>query len=229
MFSAQIKAELDGKKLLDISFQIKDSLAIVGQSGSGKSLALKSIMSLAPSNMNVDFRYNWQHNIECGKTIALVPQNPFTALPPISKIKKNFFCSEYDSISALKSVGLDKEHLDRYPNELSGGQLQRVCIAIALSHKPKMLLLDEPTTALDPDTKIEICELLKHLQKNEQFLMLFVSHEIDIAGKLCNDVLVLENGLVAENQKFEDFIQNQKSSAGKTLLESGFANRKFRE
>lgn len=229
MFSAKIKANLGDKKLLDIEFTLKDSLAIVGQSGSGKSLALKSIMSLAPNSISIDFTYNWGYNIKCGETIALVPQNPFTALPPINKIKKNFFCSEYDTISALKSVGLNKEHLNRYPSELSGGQLQRVCIAIALSHKPKILLLDEPTTALDPDTKIEICSLLKNLQKNEQFLMLFVSHEIDIAQTLCNNVLVLENGLVAEYQKFEDFIKNQKSSAGKKLIESGFLHRKFRE
>ncbi|MEY4503856.1 MAG: hypothetical protein RL154_148 [Pseudomonadota bacterium] len=229
MFKAKISVLLDKKELLDIEFVVNSSLAIVGQSGSGKSLALKSILDLAPNNMSVSLDYSWQYRLIRGDSVALVPQNPFTALSPKSKIGNNFFCVKNEAVQALEMVGLEELHLSRYPHELSGGQLQRVCLALVLSHKPKLLLLDEPTTALDPDTKVEICLLIKKLQQTYGFLTIFVSHEIDIAKLVCDDVIVLDNGKVAEYSIFSDFITNQISEAGKILVKSGFKNRKFRQ
>jgi peptide/nickel transport system ATP-binding protein len=225
MFSANIKVQLAKKQLLDIEFGVQTSLAIVGESGSGKSLALKSILGLTPNSMDIEFNYSWDYELVRGKSVTLVPQNPFTALSPKSKIANNFFCTNDDSILALEMVGLSGEHLFRYPHELSGGQLQRVCIAIAISHKPKLMLLDEPTTALDSQTKLEICTLIKSLQQAQGFLSIFVSHEIEVASIICDDILVLDNGIVAEYGKFDEFLHSPQSSAGKNLLNSGFKNR----
>ena len=229
MFKAQITAMLNDKELLSIDFSVANSLAIVGQSGSGKSLALKSILGVTPSSMKVLLKYDWDYRLIRGETVTLVPQNPFTALSPKSKIAKNFFGSNEQNVNSLSMVGLEAQHLQRFPHELSGGQLQRVCLALALSHKPKLLLLDEPTTALDSSSKIEICKLIRDLQEKEKFLSIFVSHEIETAALVCENVLVLNEGKCVEEGKFNDFLTKQNSEIGKVLVNSGFKNREFRQ
>ena len=126
-------------------------------------------------------------------------------------------------------VGLDITLLNRFPPELSGGQLQRVVIAMALESKPRLLLLDEPTTALDPQTKAMVLELLKKLQKKEQFLMLFVTHDISSASLLCEDICVIKDGKVVENGIMAEILQAPRQAYTKTLIEANFANRKFRQ
>ena len=164
------------KKLVDIAFEIKHSLGLVGQSGSGKSLTLKALLGMLPKNLQAQIEYDANFKLQAGKTVALVPQNPFTALSPLTKIKKQFFCSKERMEYLFEEVGLQKELMERYPPELSGGQLQRVVIAMALESTPKLLLLDEPTTALDPKTTEMILRLLLKLQQQMGFIMLFVTH-----------------------------------------------------
>ena len=224
-----LKITLDEKSLVDIGFEIHSSLALVGQSGSGKSLTLKALLGMLPRSMQSKIEHDADFSLEAGKTLSLVPQNPFTALSPLTKIRKQFFSSEERIMELFDAVGLESTLLERFPPELSGGQLQRVVIAMALESHPKLLLLDEPTTALDPKTKNVVLELLKKLQAKEQFLMLFVTHDISSAAQLCKDICVIKEGKVIEDGIITDILENPQERYTKTLIEANFANRKFRE
>jgi ABC-type glutathione transport system ATPase component len=127
------------------------------------------------------------------------------------------------------SVELDLSLLERFPPELSGGQLQRVVLAIALSGEPKLLMLDEPTTSLDPKTRVVIIELLKKLQKQQGFKILFVTHDMHSASALCDEICVIKEGKVQESGLMESVIECPSSPYTKTLIEASFANRNFRE
>jgi len=224
----KLQITLSDKTLVDINFKINSSLALVGQSGSGKSLTLKALLGMLPSSMQSIIEFD-DFNTQEKNRLSLVPQNPFTALSPLTKIRKQFFSTQERVEELFREVGLDLELLDRFPPELSGGQLQRVVIAMALETRPKLLLLDEPTTALDPQTKIVVLELLKKLQKKENFLMLFVTHDMNSAASLCEDICVIREGKVVENGIMTEILQKPKQEYTKTLIEANFANRNFRE
>jgi len=225
----KLKIALGDKTLVDISFTIKASLALVGQSGSGKSLTLKALLGMLPQEMFCEIQSDTDFELRAGQSISLVPQNPFTALSPLTKIRKQFFTEPSRVDTLFDELGLDRDLLDRFPPELSGGQLQRVVIAMALESKPKLLLLDEPTTALDPQTRVVILDLLKKLQNKEQFIMLFVTHDISSASYLCEDICVIKEGRVVEHGIMADVLENPQKDYTKTLIEANFANRKFRE
>ena len=229
MIIKHLRIALKDEVLVDISFCIEKSLALVGQSGSGKSLTLKALLSMLPEDMECSLEYDADFELIAGKTVAFVPQNPFTALSPLTKIKKQFFISQEKQEELFSLVGLDKELLDRFAPELSGGQLQRVVIAMALESRPKLLLLDEPTTALDPKTRVMILNLLLKLQVSMGFKVLFVTHDMNSAKSLCEDICVIKDGLVIEDGKMLDILQNPKEVYTKTLIEANFANRTFRE
>jgi len=225
----KLKITISENILVDIAFKIDSSLALVGQSGSGKSLTLKALLGMLPNSMSLELEFDGVSLLKSGKNVAFIPQNPFTALSPLTKIKKQFFVDESRMKELFKEVGLSEELLERFPPELSGGQLQRVVIAMALSNKPKLLLLDEPTTALDPDTRVLIIELLKKLQKRESFKMLFVTHDISSAKSLCEDICVIKEGIVVESGSMSEIIFSPKQEYTKILIAANFANRKFRE
>ncbi|MEA3354832.1 MAG: ATP-binding cassette domain-containing protein [Campylobacterota bacterium] len=222
LFKSEIK-ELD----------ITSSLALVGQSGSGKSLSMKAILNMLPSNLTAHFNFSSDFNLT-KKNIGFIPQNPFTSLSPMTKIYKQFFKTdltlfekkEIDKL--LELVDLPSQIKYRFPSELSGGQLQRVVIAIALSNKPKLLLLDEPTTALDTDNKNIILKLLKKLQKEFEFLTIFISHDIDSVKDLCEYTAVMKDGILQEYGETSHIIKNPKNNYTKMLLLSDFKNREFR-
>ena len=217
------------KVLVDIALEIKNSLALVGQSGSGKSLTLKAVLGMLPRDMQLELEYEADFDLKDKKNIAFVPQNPFTALSPLTKIKKQFLVSHSEQVKLLKEVGLDASLLERFPPELSGGQLQRIVLAMALERKPKLLMLDEPTTALDEVTKEMIIQLLKKLQLEFGFKILFVTHDILSVKELCEDITVIKDARVVENGKMSQLLQNPQTEYTKILIESNFANRKFRE
>jgi len=225
----ELKISLDEKVLVDISFEIINSLALVGQSGSGKSLTLKALLDMLPQKMASQLNFEAGFELHAGSTLSLVPQNPFTALSPLTKIKKQFFEDEERVLELFNEVGLESELLERFPPELSGGQLQRVVIAMALESKPKLLLLDEPTTALDPQSRGVILELLKKLQKKEDFKMLFVTHDMNSAAFLCENICVISNGKVVESGIMQEILTSPKEEYTKTLIDASFANREFRE
>jgi peptide/nickel transport system ATP-binding protein len=224
----RLKITLKNKILVDISLEIDSSLALVGQSGSGKSLTLKALLKMLPDSMSCDLKFDSDFELKVGENISFVPQNPFTALSPLTRITKQFFISKKRQIELFSYVGLDSKLLDRFAPELSGGQLQRVVIAMALESNPKLILLDEPTTALDPQTRVLILNLLKKLQQNMGFKILFVTHDINAAKIICEDICVIKDGLVVENGKMSDILQNPTAKYTKTLIEANFANREFR-
>jgi len=212
--------------LVDISFDVVSSLALIGESGSGKSLTLKALLGLLPRDMEVVLEVDSSFELINGKTLSFVPQNPFTALSPLTKIKKQFFNKR--AKERLESVGLGVEILDRYPPELSGGQLQRVLLAMAISEETKLLLLDEPTTALDLETKNSMLLLLEEMRATYGFKLLFVTHDISSVEDVCDSIALLKKGSIVESGSMSEFLDAPQTKYGRVLLESNFLHRKFR-
>ncbi len=212
-------------KLVDISFEIKESFALVGQSGSGKSLTLKAILGMLPKNLDLDISIKSDFELKRGESLSIVPQNPFTALSPLTKIQDQFFIDTKEAEKFMKYVELDKNFLFRYPSELSGGQLQRVIIAMALCTKPKLLLLDEPTTALDTRTKESILDLIKRLQEQMGYKILFVTHDVDATKSLCHEIAILKEGIIIERGFVDSVLENPTSEYAKKLIASNFKYR----
>ncbi len=213
------------KTLVDISFDIPKSTALIGESGSGKSLTIKSLLNLLPSNLTADILVDCEFELN-SQSIGFVPQNPFTSLSPLTKIRNQFFVDTQRQIELLNLVGLDERLLNRFPSELSGGQLQRVIIAISLSNNPKLLLLDEPTTALDTKSKELIVDLIKKISNELDIKILFVTHDIATITDICNDIVIIKNGQVVEQGITKNVLQNPVNDYTKQLIESNF---KYRE
>ncbi len=226
---SKLQITLNEKTLVNIALEILSSLALVGQSGSGKSLTLKALLGMLPSSMKLELDHTAEYELKAGESLAFVPQNPFTALSPLTKIKDQFFADERKVKKLFSQVGLDEDLLERFSPELSGGQLQRVIIAMALESEPRLLLLDEPTTALDPDTRVLILDLLKKLQKEFGFKILFVTHDMNSAQLLCEDICVIKKGIVIEKGNMINILTNPKEIYTKTLIDASFANREFRK
>jgi peptide/nickel transport system ATP-binding protein len=225
----RLRIEHNAKVLVDIAFEIHNALALVGQSGSGKSLTLKALLGMLPPSMTQDLDVEAPFELLRGETVAFVPQNPFTALSPLTKIGDHFEgVTKAKAGELMRQVGLEEALLGRFPPELSGGQLQRAVIAIALSHTPKLLLLDEPTTALDPATREVIIALLKRLQEALGFKMLFVTHDIVSARALCDEVCVIRHGSVVEQGRMQRVMASPRERYTRVLIDSSFSGREFR-
>lgn len=223
----KLKITIQDKLLLDISFNIKDSTALIGESGSGKSLTLKALLNLLPSFMKLDQDIDSSFELNYD-TIGFIPQNPFTSLSSMTKIKDQFFCPNEKKEEVLKLVDLDISVLNKFPTQLSGGQIQRVVIAIALSRNIKILLLDEPTTALDEENKDNIISLISDLKNRLNILILFVTHDIDSIKNICNEIVILKNGVIIEKGLTLDILNAPKEDYTKKLINSTFKNKEFR-
>ncbi|RXJ99701.1 ABC transporter ATP-binding protein [Arcobacter sp. CECT 8986] len=225
----KLKIDLkNGNNLVDINFTITTSTAIIGESGSGKSLTLKALLDLLPNDLNKYININSNFNLTKDE-IGLIPQNPFTSLSPMTKIKDQFFCKKEKKIEMLNKVGLDEWVLNRFPTQLSGGQLQRVVIAITLSKDLKLLLLDEPTTALDEINKNNITKLIKDLVDELNILILYVTHDIESIVDVCKNIIIIKKGKIIEEGKTKNILNSPQNDYTKILIESNFKNRKFRE
>lgn len=223
----RLKITHETKNLVDVSFEIKEATALIGQSGSGKSLTLKALLGLLPQNLkhelNIDAPFSMdKHNV------GFVPQNPFTSLSPMTKIKDQFFCANARKLELLELVGLESWVLERFPSQLSGGQLQRVVIGIALTHSPKLLLLDEPTTALDSKSKNVIIQLLKTIQSKLKLYVLFVTHDINSIIDICEYLIIINNGNIVETGLTQEVLSHPKDTYTQKLIASGFNTRTFR-
>lgn len=224
------KLEIKSKEntLVDISFNISSSTALIGQSGSGKSLTLKALLNLLPQNLDLKKDINSSFELN-SNNIGFIPQNPFTSLSPMTKINKQFFCSDEKKEEVLKLVDLDIWVLDKFPSELSGGQIQRVIIAIVLSKNIKFLLLDEPTTALDVENRDNITQLIKNLSIKLNILILYVTHDIDSIKDICEKIIIIKDGYILEEGLTKDILSKPKEEYTKVLIDSTFQNKEFRK
>jgi peptide/nickel transport system ATP-binding protein len=208
-----------------VSFAIEENttVALVGESGSGKSVTAMSILNLLPDNAERSGKILWQgkdllqtplHELQRlrGKDIACVFQDPMQSLNPvftvgdqlieplIKHMKMGKRAALERAEQCLVEVGMPepKRRLDAYPHELSGGQQQRVMIAMALACEPKLLIADEPTTALDVTIQRQILELIARLQEKHHMSVLFISHDLGVVGEIADQVLVMRHGILRE-------------------------------
>ena len=210
-----------------VSFDIpaNSTVALVGESGSGKSVTAMSIVRLLPENALVDARskilYNGRDLLGApmqemralrGKDISVVFQEPMSSLNPVFTVGEqiaevlrihlslNARQALDRTLDLMTEVGISnpKERLKSYPHELSGGQQQRVMIAMAIACEPKLLIADEPTTALDVTVQRQIMELLARLQARQKMSILFISHDLGLVGEISSQVIVMRSGEVRE-------------------------------
>ena len=208
-----------------VSFDLPENstVALVGESGSGKSVTAMSVLNLLPSNAERSGRILFQGRdlLQAGlpelqalrgKDIACVFQDPMSSLNPVFNVAtqicepliKHMGLSRRQALvraeELLHEVGIPepKRRLSAYPHEMSGGQQQRVMIAVALACSPKLLIADEPTTALDVTIQRQVMELLARLKQSHQMSLLFISHDLGVVGEISDHVVVMRHGQVRE-------------------------------
>ena len=234
-----------GRGAAGVSFELPENstLALVGESGSGKSVTAMSILNLLPDNAErrgaISFQGRDMMGLSVaelqrlrGKEIACVFQDPLTSLNPVFSVGeqicepliKHLGMSRRAALekaeSLLVEVGLPepKRRLSAYPHELSGGQQQRVMLAIAISCEPKLLIADEPTTALDVTIQRQIMELLATLKQKHRMSMLFISHDLGVVGEIADHVVVMREGTVREQGPVAQIFSAPQDAYTKALL-----------
>ncbi|QVL54868.1 MAG: ABC transporter ATP-binding protein [Simkaniaceae bacterium] len=233
-----------------VSFDLKEgeTLGIVGESGCGKSVMAKSITRLLPSissridqgeiyykGENLVLKRERELRKVRGKEIGMIFQDPMTSLNPTMRIGDQIiegYALHHPSaskaemkiraIKLLNRVGVsDSEtRLTQFPHELSGGMRQRVMIAIAMISSPKILIADEPTTALDVTIQAQILGLLKEIQKREQMSILLITHDFSIVAGFCDRVLVMYAGKIVESASVDELFRAPKHPYTRRLLNS---------
>lgn len=209
-----------------------ECLGIIGESGSGKSTLGRLILGIEkPDSGTITFdgRNVQDKSARLGNISAVFQDytssiNPFftveEAIIESLKIQKN--SKNIDEIKIdelLNQVGLNASYKNKYSHELSGGEVQRVCIARAISNKPKYILLDEAISSLDVSVQIQILNLLKEIKKSYNVSYIFVTHDIQAAAYICDRVIIFRNGKIEEIVKIEN-LKNVQSEYAKKLLRS---------
>ncbi|WP_418318085.1 ABC transporter ATP-binding protein [Piscinibacter sakaiensis] len=234
-----------GGSEIGVSFDVPENttVALVGESGSGKSVTAMSILNLLPDNAERSGQIRFQgrdiiglpmDKLQAlrGKEIACVFQDPMTSLNPvftvgeqiseplIKHLKMTPRQARERAEALLNEVGLPdpKRRLSAHPHELSGGQQQRVMIAMALACEPKLLIADEPTTALDVTIQRQILELLAGLKDRHRMSMLFISHDLGVVGEIADHVVVMRQGTVREQGPVAEIFANPHDEYTRALL-----------
>ncbi len=230
---------------VDIQLKKGEVLGIVGESGSGKTQLMLSLIKLLPENAEICGQVNYDnHNLlEASQAqinkirteeIAMIFQDPMSCLNPYLKIstqliealllegKVNKSEALQQAIAMLKKVQIPnaEQRIHAYPYQLSGGMRQRVMLAMALLRKPKILIADEPTTALDVTVQAEILQLLKQLTKEYGLSVLFVTHDLSIVAGQCDRVVVMYAGKVVEQASVDELFYRAKHPYTQGLLAS---------
>ena len=222
-----------------VSFEVRprQTMGLVGESGCGKSITSLTIMGLLDKKAQISGQilYNGQNLLDLsdkdmnalrGHEIAMVYQDALSSLNPSMLIRAQMkqLTKRGGTRTAeelLELVGLDpKRTLDSYPHELSGGQRQRVLIAMALTRDPKLIIADEPTTALDVTVQKQVVDLLNKLQKELGFAMVFVSHDLALVAEVANSITVMYAGQVVEQGSVNDILTNPVHEYTRGLLGS---------
>ncbi len=249
--SVEAKSKKLSVKLVDnISFSLKEGecLGILGESGSGKSMTCKAIMGLLDKNFQIEGSAIYENNDLLkknsedmrklrGKEIAMVLQNPMTCFDPLYPIGYQMaetFAEHLDlnqeeikkkSIEILELMQLKntEDILHKYPHQLSGGMLQRIMIGLALAMEPKLLIADEPTTAIDAVTQYEIMKEFIKIKEKYKVAIIFISHDLSVISKIADNVIVMSNGkAVAQGDKNYIF-SSEKEEYTKMLIEKKMA------
>ena len=230
-------------KSVDMTVEKGHIVGVVGESGSGKSTLISAVIGLLPNSARItegsilfdeqDLAHLAPNDFRelRGRRISMVSQDPLSALNPVLTIGEHLMDIQFRetigaaekrnrAIEALKSVHMPEpeSRLSMYPHELSGGQKQRVSIAMAVMMKPELLIADEPTTALDATLEVEIIALLKELQEDIGCAMIFVTHHLGVVASLCDDVVVMYEGVVEEAGTVQDVFRNPQSNYTSKLL-----------
>ncbi|MCM3587371.1 ABC transporter ATP-binding protein [Mesobacillus maritimus] len=231
-----------------ISFHVKpgEIIAIVGESGCGKSVTAKTIMKLLPpqamiqngeillNGVNLVNKKEKEMQKIRGNEIGMIFQDPMTSLNPTTKVgyqiaeglmnHKNISKQEAlnQAIKMLETVGipLPEKRINQYPHEFSGGMRQRVMIAIALACQPKLLIADEPTTALDVTIQAQILKLMKQLQEQTDTSIILITHDLGVVAELCDRVVVMYAGQVVETGSVNEIFTNPSHPYTQSLLNS---------
>ena len=233
-----------------VSFRLRKGqiLGIVGESGSGKSVTALSILKLlaypkAKTDEKSEVVYKQHNLLQCdesylrqvrGKEISYIFQEPMSSLNPLHTVghqivenirthrKISYKQAYVKALRLLKKVEIPhpEARMKSYPFELSGGQRQRVMIAMAISNHPKLLIADEPTTALDVTVQAQIIDLLMKLCKNMNMAMIFISHNLRLVEKIADRICVMQNGLIVERGETAALFGNPQHEYTKKLIES---------
>ena len=240
---SQDVSKIDAVKGVSFDVGRGEVVALVGESGSGKSVTALSTVSLLSANAEVggSVLYEGREMIGAseqslqsvrGNDISFIFQEPMTSLNPLHTIEKQLMESlalhqglvgekaKQRVIHVLERVGISnaKDRLNAYPHQLSGGQRQRVMIAMALANGPKLLVADEPTTALDVTIQAQILDLLDDLKRDEGMSMLFITHDLGIVGQIADRVCVMQNGLIVETGVTSEIFSNPRHPYTQKLL-----------
>ena len=243
-----LNMEINEKPILkNVSININqgEMVGLVGESGSGKSVTALSILKLIDENvmfiksgqilfMDEDLLTKSEKEIQKirGKDISMIFQEPMTSLNPVFTIgdQINEVHFIHSGISKKKATKLTIDLLDKvgipypeishkkYPHQLSGGQRQRVMIAMALACKPKLLIADEPTTALDVIVQAQILNIINDLRKSLDMSVLLITHDLGVVQDFCDRVYVMYNGKILENSSIEQLFKNPQHQYTRDLL-----------
>lgn len=231
-----------------VSFDIRKNeiVGLVGESGSGKSITSKSIMRLINHPGEIvdgEVIFNNKDLLKLsdkemrsirGNEISMVFQDPMTALNPLLKVGKQMSeiiirhqklsktQAREKCIEMLRLVGIPspENRIDNYPHEFSGGMRQRVCIAMAISSSPKLLIADEPTTALDVTIQAQILRLIKRLNVEQENSTILITHDLGVVYNTCDRVIVMYGGMIMETGSVAEIFENPKHPYTIGLLKS---------
>jgi peptide/nickel transport system ATP-binding protein len=245
----------DEQVVKNINFHINQGevFALVGESGSGKSVSALSILRLLPEDAVIEsgnvyfaeqniFAFSEKHmrNIR-GLGISMIFQEPMTSLNPVHTVEQQILevlklhtklskqAAKNRVIELLELVELRPQLVSQYPHQLSGGMKQRVMIAMALACNPKLLIADEPTTALDVTVQMQILSLLKNLQEKQNLAILLITHDLSVVAKMADRVAVMRNGEILEQATAAEFFKAPKHKYSQNLLNAVLTKRKHVE
>lgn len=245
-FKGEDKQYIETVKGISFDIPINTTVALVGESGSGKSVTSLATMGLLPVGQSkIDEKSKiifegkdllglsrTEMRKICGKDIAMIFQEPMSSLNPVFTVGNQIaevLClhmgmsrkqARQRVLELLKEVGIPSPEtkIDAYPNQLSGGQQQRVMIAMAIACEPKLLIADEPTTALDVTIQKQIIDLLESLRQRRQMSMLFITHDLALVGEIADQVIVMRHGEIREQGTAEQVLEQPKDVYTRALL-----------
>ena len=229
-----------------VSFSVGEGeiVGLVGESGSGKSVTMKAVLGILPENAEISSDSLMLNGVDLsklsedeyrkmrGKDMTMIFQDPMTALNPLVKVGKQLEevilrhsnCSKAEAkkkaVEMLDKVGIPtpEQRVKQYPHEFSGGMRQRVLIAMALACEPKLLIADEPTTALDVTIQAQILDLLKELEGEYHTSIVLITHDMGVVATVCSKIAIMYGGLIMEAGTAEEIFYDPKHPYTKALL-----------